>query len=130
MIAQEHHYTSMGYGGRERVGSAPSNSGGARPFAPGPIFERGVVIFQPMERKAVKTPKNQPPRTLRGRRERALWRRLAPLCRARETLNPGSEHLLQALVVLLVRISVDPDSVREGEIKQARALSRSFGILR
>lgn len=78
----------------------------------------------------MKTPKNQPPRTLRGRRERQLWRRLAPLCRAHETLNPGSEHLLQALVVLLVRISVDPDSVREGEIKQARALSRSFGILR
>lgn len=70
------------------------------------------------------------PRTLRGRRARKLWSQLAPVCAQNGTLNAGSAQLLQVLCVLLANIGEDPDAVNSADLGQARALSRSFRILR
>jgi hypothetical protein len=71
-----------------------------------------------------------PPRQLRGRRARKIWRELAPRCYAAGTLNAGSCALLAVLCTVLTELGEDPSAANPHDVAQARAIGKSLGIFR
>jgi hypothetical protein len=72
----------------------------------------------------------RPPRALRGRRERLLWRSIAPVASANGTLSDGTKPLLMVLCVALAKAHADPDHVWDSDLKRLRALAKNFGLLK
>jgi hypothetical protein len=71
-----------------------------------------------------------PPRELRGRRARKIWREIAPAAGVSGRLTIATTPLLTVLCVLLAKIQGDPANVDPQELKQASDLAHRFGVLR
>jgi hypothetical protein len=88
-----------------------------------------------MADEPAKTAVFRPPRALRGRRERMLWRSIAPLAAANGRLTPATEPLLMVFVRALAQVYETPDymlrsdRISDGDLKRMRDLAKSFGIL-
>jgi hypothetical protein len=87
-----------------------------------------------MADEPAKTAVFRPPRALRGRRERMLWRSIAPLAAANGRLTPATEPLLMVFVRALAQVYETPDmlhsdQISDGDLKRMRDLAKSFGIL-
>ena len=83
-----------------------------------------------MTKKTAKTAVFRPPKALRGRRARMIWRRIAPIATENGTLTAASEPLMIILCCELAHVYVAPDEVFDGRLKRMRDLARAFGILK
>jgi len=72
----------------------------------------------------------RPPRELKGRRERRIWRALAQELVAREQFNASRKPFLSVYAVLLARIERDPAGAAYHDLLRARALGKALGLSR
>jgi hypothetical protein len=72
----------------------------------------------------------RPPRELRGRRARTIWRAIAPIASANGSLSVATAPLLMILCSSLAKVYDEPDHVFEGELRRMKDLAHAFGILK
>jgi hypothetical protein len=72
--------------------------------------------------------KFEPPRTLRGRRARRIWRELAVKLAASDQLHAGTRALLTRYAVAVAAIEADPEDSSVYEIKEAQRLGRARAV--
>ena len=72
----------------------------------------------------------RPPRELRGRRERLLWRSIAPIASANGSLTDGTKPLLMILCCALAKAHAEPGNVWDVDVRKMRALAKNFGLLK
>jgi hypothetical protein len=77
-----------------------------------------------------KPPDFTPPRALKGRKARRIWRDLAPKCDARGMFDAGSQQLLAVLCALLAEAGDDPSQANREDLAQIRGIGRSLAIFR
>lgn len=70
-----------------------------------------------------------PPRELRGRRARKIWREIAPVASATGRLNAASRPFLLLLCRELARMYDEEDGA-DVDVRHVRDLARSFGVLK
>lgn len=71
----------------------------------------------------------EPPRSLRGRRARALWREIAPQAAASGRLSTITAPLLATLCISVAAIESDPRAAQQADIRRVTELGRLFGIV-
>lgn len=72
--------------------------------------------------------KFEPPRTLRGRRARRIWRELAAKLSATDQLHAGSSALLAVYADAVAKIEADPNDASVYDLKEAQQLGRVLGL--
>jgi hypothetical protein len=77
-----------------------------------------------------KSNKLAPPRSLKGRRARKIWREMVRRCDDIGTFNTGTAQLLAVLCALLAEAGGDPSAANHGDLAQIRSIGRSLGIFR
>jgi hypothetical protein len=70
----------------------------------------------------------RPPRALKGRLERRLWRDTAQILAQSGRFHAASSPLLSALVIILAKIERNPAGATHFDIQRARGLARSLGL--
>jgi hypothetical protein len=73
--------------------------------------------------------KFEPPRTLKGRRARRIWRELAQKLAASDQLHAGTSALLAAYASAVVAIERDPEDCSRFDLDAAQRLGRALGVI-
>ena len=71
-----------------------------------------------------------PPRSLKGRRARRIWRETSQLLDARGQYNAATGALLASFCTFCAEIEAAPDSATQAEISRIRALGRALDLLK
>jgi hypothetical protein len=75
-------------------------------------------------------PNFEPPRSLKGRKARQIWRQLAPRCDANGLFHAGTRVLLAAYAATCAEIDEDPAGAHGTDLDRARALGKALGLSR
>jgi hypothetical protein len=87
-----------------------------------------------MNKKGIEIAVPPPPRVLRGRRARAIWRSIASVASANGRLTRASEPLLIVLCRDMARVYREPnflhgERISDTELRRIKDLARMFGIV-
>ena len=75
-----------------------------------------------------KATKFDPPRTLKGRRARGIWRELAQKLAASDQLHAGTGALLAAYSSIIAIIEREPGEASPFDLREAQRIGRALGL--
>jgi hypothetical protein len=75
-------------------------------------------------------PNFDPPRALKGRRARRIWRELAQVCDEAGNFHAATRPVLASYCIVLAVIEENPQEADHFDFEKARKLGRMLGLCR